>query len=793
MATGDSFNPEHSTQQSEAPKSYQKYSQIEKALEEQKKLNELLKEQERVEERIKSISEEIRKANREASEEEEKYLKNLGQRRIQLRDDIQEQEKEVSRRNKILQDHYKTSIEDEKELRRSQRERNEEEEYYAKELEEIDKRRKKLKEDLAKTTDKDKQREIKSELQDLDNQEISTRIARNKFSGKNGTSEDVLGKNNTLSSILALLSGFHSDKEDSKVGGAANDISRLADKFDASIATSEKIAATVNLISKGLVELRQTMSKSINQAAQAMSSYFGRIQANLEGTGMDYYSISDDTEAALGFSRLIKQTDYLSQIADLSNQGLVTDIEQRALLESIKDRTLTSFNVANAGLQRLVRLGEQNSINQFGLELQLKRVLNKFGDSSYLQSMFDGVTSAIMDASVVGSSEITNFNSTVQTWLGSMYSYGMSENIVNAIATGINALGSGNVKALTGDESIQRLFLLSMDRIGMDYADVLQQGLSSDDVTQLLASVIKYLDEISSNTKDNLVLKSSYSNLFNMSVTDMEAIHNVASSIGDINKAIISVGDSQKLVKDAVTNVVSQNTLASEKFENMFANFSYSFGSNVAESGGLYTTYRISEMVSDLFGEFAGLPGKIGKAAKAGQAIFTIPQYIIGIKSLTDMLTSADSVNSLQSFSNDSLISLLGSMNSSGAFATRGTYAPQGKNSSLKQFTTTNTEIISTALNTSDQDWGGEDEDEIVGYLKELTKALLKNKDGNYAFAVSLQGMSDEVLKSFASIFADEDAMLSTFKGTNNVLKDALFGYFDDTTSNSNNGNNKAT
>lgn len=792
MATGDRFNPENSTQQAEAPKFYQKYSQIKKAIEEQEKLNELFKEQERVEERIKSISAEIQKANREASEEEEKYLKNLGQRRIQLRDDIQEQEEAVARRDKILQDHYNTSIENEGELRRLQKERNEEEEFYAKELEEIDKRRKKLKEDLAKTADKDKQREIKSELQDLDNQEISTRIARNKFSGKNSSTE-VLGENNALSSVLSLLSGLHSDKEDSKVGSTINSISQLSNKFDASIATSEKIAATVKLISKGLVELRQTMSKSINQAAQAMSSYFGRIQANLEGTGMDYYSISDDTEAALGFSRLIKQTDYLSQIADLSNQGLVTDIEQRALLESIKDRTLTSFNVANAGLQRLVRLGEQNSINQFGLELQLKRVLNKFGDSSYLQSMFDGVTSAIMDASVVGNSEITNFNSTVQTWLGSMYSYGMSENIVNAIATGINALGSGNVKALTGDESIQRLFLLSMDRIGMDYADVLQQGLSSDDVTQLLASVIKYLDEISSNTKDNLVLKSSYSNLFNMSVTDMEAIHSVASSIGDINKAIISVSDSQKLVKDTVTNVVSQNTLASEKFENLFANFSYSFGSNVAESGGLYTTYRISEMVSDLFSEFAGLPGKIGKVAKAGQAIFTIPQYIIGVKSLTDMLTNADSVNSLQSFSNDSLISLLGSMNSSGAFAMRGTYAPQGKNSSLKQFTTTNTEIISTALNTSDQDWGGEDEDEIVGYLKELTKALLKNKDGNYAFAVSLQGMSDEVLKSFASIFADEDAMLSTFKGTNNVLKDALFGYFDDTTSNSNNGNNKAT
>ena len=60
----------------------------------------------------------------------------------------------------------------------------------------------------------------------------------------------------------------------------------------------------------------------------------------------------------------------------------------------------------------------------------------------------------------------------------------------------------------------------------------------------------------------------------------------------------------------------------------------------------------------------------------------------------------------------------------------------------------------------------------------------LENGDG-YAFAVSLEGMNNAVLKSFASIFADEDAMMSTFTGDNTVLNDALFNYFDDTTSNS--------
>ena len=68
-------------------------------------------------------------------------------------------------------------------------------------------------------------------------------------------------------------------------------------------------------------------------------------------------------------------------------------------------------------------------------------------------------------------------------------------------------------------------------------------------------------------------------------------------------------------------------------------------------------------------------------------------------------------------------------------------------------------------------------EDPMLTILKELEKTFMGNNEDKYAIAVSLQGMSDEVLKSFASIFADEESMTDIFgdkeddKRRNNLFK----------------------
>lgn len=619
-----------------------------------------------------------------------------------------------------------------------------------------------------------------------------------------GNMDNILGRG--VGNLLHLLSGGDTG---SNIFTATQDASMLAaqrgeeyDSTDALLDIVEtmqpEFAPLVEAVkaSKAVLEgisgivsaMNNRMGKYIDSAAANLRSYYGAINANLYGYS-DYATIAGNAEV-LGGNTLVKQTDYLSQIASLSAEGIARDIESAAILQTIKDKTLTSFDVSNESLRRLIRLGnDQIYQSQFGLELQLKKVLNStFKDSGYLSSLFDSVTDAIMDASVSQTGDITSFNSVVQTWLGAMYSSGLSSNVVNQVASGINALGSGNVSALAGNEATQRLFLLAMDRVGLDYADILQQGLSLGDTNQLLQSVVEYLGEIAGNTSDNLVLKSSYANLFNLSMTDMQAIQNLNQNMPTIASMAVNTSDALSMTQYAATSLLEANTSVSEKWDNFFENFQYSLGAAVAESSGLYSTWRVSSTISDLANSITGnatlskLP-VAGAAAKAAQLAAGAVQAGISVYGLLDTLgtlspttSSGSDVASLLNISNGNIFSTAAANSSSNVYSRTSL-----RNSSLFQ-------TMSASVDTATQQVAEYKEETNTGkILEEIEKTIMSTEKG-YAFAVSLEGMNNEVLRSFASIFADEDAMLKTFKGTNKTLEDNLFTYLNDNSSNKNSG-----
>ena len=373
-----------------------------------------------------------------------------------------------------------------------------------------------------------------------------------------------------------------------------------------------------------------------------------------------------------------------------------------------------------------------------------------------------------------------------------MYASGLSDNVVSSIASGINALGSGNVNALASDESTQRLFLLAMDKINMNYADILQQGLSANDTNKLLESIINLLHEISGKTDNNLVLKSSYSNLFNLSVSDLKAIQNVYENMSAIanSRSIVNESEAIAATNYAISTQVAKNTKAFEQFENFFANFNYSFGSNIAENNVGYTAYRIADITYNLADQFSQVGGILGKELGKIKNAAAITQLGIGGLSALGLLTTAVSGNH-GGFGNASLSNLLGDVKTYSGAKTSVNYSTSNSSSSESNFKSfwTKEDNVATVnkIQTDVKSWEGEDEDKVLTILQKFEGAImqLKSSKEKYAVAVSLQGMDDEVLKSFASIFADEDAMLETFTGKNNVFKDALFEYTEDTTSNS--------
>ena len=793
----NNYDPEKSTQ-IQTPKYYEKYTYIDKGLEAQEQINQKIKQEQNLNKEINELTQkqnELKKEGKDLKEEELRQLNRYKDRLQDVKSELKEQQDIQKNINEVLKNNYNTSIENESKLKAAQKERKEEELYYEKELERIAQKREEIK------ADKDKSLGQKyKELEDLGKEEESTKRAKQLLGGGlfDLVDNTPLGKIIAPIATTAAGNGPLAGPAEKLLGKLENKVgSKLLPRLEKSGKSLDDVKATTKLIENGIKELRGSMTKSINQAASSIQSYYGKINANLEtfdDSGLNYDKISDDVQNNLGFSRLIKQTDYLNQIASLTDQGLVEDIEQRALLQTIKDKTLTSFDVANAGLTRLVRLGEQGSVQQFGLELQLKKLLNSkiLGDASYLNSLFDSVTSTIIDAGVAGKGDITNFNSTVQTWLGAMYASGLSDNVVSSIASGINALGSGNVNALASDESTQRLFLLAMDKINMNYADILQQGLSANDTNKLLESIINLLHEISGKTDNNLVLKSSYSNLFNLSVSDLKAIQNVYENMSAIanSRSIVNESEAIAATNYAISTQVAKNTKAFEQFENFFANFNYSFGSNIAENNVGYTAYRIADITYNLADQFSQVGGILGKELGKIKNAAAITQLGIGGLSALGLLTTAVSGNH-GGFGNASLSNLLGDVKTYSGAKTSVNYSTSNSSSSESNFKSfwTKEDNVATVnkIQTDVKSWEGEDEDKVLTILQKFEGAImqLKSSKEKYAVAVSLQGMDDEVLKSFASIFADEDAMLETFTGKNNVFKDALFEYTEDTTSNS--------
>lgn len=567
----------------------------------------------------------------------------------------------------------------------------------------------------------------------------------------------------------------------------------------------------------------------VDGTVSSISQYYGPIAASLEGVNgelKDFKSINNRLQLDIGLSSLVKQEAVLNSINNLVSQGITSDIESLGILTSIRDKTVSSFDVTNSDLRRLVRLNQQRgnlTAKQFGLADALKESFNStFGDSSFLNSMFQSLTGTVLDAVSAnansGGTDSTAFYSVLESWLGAMYESGVDTNTVSAIAQGINYLGSGNVQALSGNKQLQNLMLLSMDRAGLDYADILQRGLSDSNMNVLLSTIVDYLAEITSNTKENNVLQSSYANLFNMSVTDMTAIQNLSKSG---YSALGMTGANALAQASNELNKVASRTSAAEQINNVIDNAKYVFGSSIAENKLSYFTYKASNLILDSLDGLNRTAQGTGNSSLMQKAVGKVFDNITGpvrlVTSLTylgsllpgvlgfgkGLLGSASSL--LNGDGNNALAQIISQSSSGGLYDGGGTsrggvfsLTSSGATSSnaLKQFTLTGSSQASGITDTTkwenDARAASEEEDENVKILKEFEKTLMKAKDSDgYAFAVSLQGMSDGVLRSFASIFADEDAMLNTMTGKNNALEqnNTFIDYVEKNTSTTNTNN----
>lgn len=326
-----------------------------------------------------------------------------------------------------------------------------------------------------------------------------------------------------------------------------------------------------------------------------------RIQG--AGKGFNYSTISSLVRKNTSANPFIKYSDVMDNLSVLVEQGIADNLVQRAFLATISDKIATTFNAANASLLRIVRIQQQDSTaSRLGLEANLTRLFNNyFSDTSYLSNTFDNVQDALLELSSQLSTESSvELEYIVQKWLGSLGSVGVSDSTLTTIASGINALGTGDVEALSGNESLQNLLVMASNRAGLNYSQMLTEGVNSSQINLLLKSVIDYVKEIS--TTSNNVVKKQYADLFGITIADMNAFQNISNTtIDSLYKSAMTYQDTLSELNDQLSQVGDRIHL-STKIENIMENILTATGIGVAESSFAYGTYKAFDMLEGITG-----------------------------------------------------------------------------------------------------------------------------------------------------------------------------------------------
>ena len=367
---------------------------------------------------------------------------------------------------------------------------------------------------------------------------------------------------------------------------------------------TEKIGSLItSTINKGLDQ--------VNQAIQDVTSHRTHIMTRLQGVGgsgeYNYSGLMDTVAKNLAVSPYITQRAFMQKLDEAVDKGIAYNVEQRAFLSTIKDEIATTFDAFDSNLLRIIKLQQADSTAaRLGMEASLTRTLNSvFQDSSYLtDKIYENVRGALVEAeSTMGRNQSTEFEYTVQKWLGALYSLGASSELISQIAQGLNYLGTGNVQALAGNSPLQTLFAMSASRAkNVDYADLLVGGLTTEKTNELLKSMVEYLKEIAEDNKKNNVVKSAYGSIYNMSLADMTAITSLTSTdISSLYSQNMSYGGMTDELARQFNNI-SKRLSTSEMIKNVVDNFVYSLGSEITQNAATYVMWQITDLIQQSTG-----------------------------------------------------------------------------------------------------------------------------------------------------------------------------------------------
>lgn len=373
-----------------------------------------------------------------------------------------------------------------------------------------------------------------------------------------------------------------------------------ANKLEALEKAMTVLSNSINAVNTG-INAYVTYQKGINARLQGSSYNYSILGTGIFQSTDIFGNLEDRIRLGLGINPYVKTEDVLSNLKQLVEKGIASNVEQRAFLNTVKDNIATTFDAANSALLRIIRLQQSDSTAaRLGLEAYLTRFLNNLdANTEYLSTTFDNVQNALLEASSLMTSQAsTELEYIVQKWLGSLVGVGFSEESASGIAQALGYLGSGNVTALSSNKFAD-LLVMAASRSNLSYADILTSGLSSQTANTLMQSLVEYIIQI--GMSDSNVVKSAFAQTFGLNVSDLTAARNLQSSIATVSRDMLSYRGMYSELYNQMSLLpgrLSGSTLIS----NLIANTQFAQASNIAKNPVLASIWAINDFIQSSTG-----------------------------------------------------------------------------------------------------------------------------------------------------------------------------------------------
>lgn len=562
-----------------------------------------------------------------------------------------------------------------------------------------------------------------------------------------------------------LLDAVKSSFGDGSSGGIMDALNEATGGILGKVQEGLKAAmAVMNTISNTLNSINGIFEGGIQQAISDQSAYLSQINTRLYGSGEDtenyYNEIVARMTQAFGDNSFVSQQKLLKNIADAVSRGIEFNYEERAYLETIAEKTVSTFDAFDKSLTQLIRIQQvDTTITAMGGEGLLTKFLNStFEDTSYLTDLFDSINAVILDAMTQFDDYALaqDFQFAVQSWLGSLYSVGVDSNTITKIAQGLNYLGTGNVTALGNDSALQNLLVMAATNAGLSYSDLLTSGLDADTVNDLMSSMVDYLQDIAYNTNSNEVVKSAWTSITGVSVSDLRAIQNLQQE--DINAIKTQVSDLSYVNNleeanhqiELMTNTDDGGLRVgtAERVETGVNNFLYAIGQNLTTDSDLYARYYKAEFVQGMVDSLAGSFGLLGDVTSSVVGLISAIQETSAISEAINTTMQGLQRNIIEV--DDEVLGQTEALNTNTQATTTNTTATEDtseSNSALQKTVVDNVYKLAYRMGTSGSEHVAYiqtfDEDAVNEMLKENQEAMINGGASDLLNQVTLVNIQD--------------------------------------------------